>query len=54
MKYASPMYEKALLEACDIIMSGENYTIEENKDESGNRVGNVVVSAVSIFAPYFD
>ena len=49
MKYASPMYEKALLEACDIIMSGENYTIEENKDESGNSVGNVIIRALDLF-----
>ena len=55
MKYASPMYEKALLEACDIIMSGEgNFAISESKDESGNKVGDVTISASSIFAPYFD
>ncbi|MBQ4109095.1 MAG: hypothetical protein IJC80_06810 [Clostridia bacterium] len=49
MKYVSPMYEKALLEACDIIMSGENYTIEESKDESGNSIGNVIMTAFNIF-----
>ena len=49
MKYVSPMYEKALLEACDIIMSGENYTIEENKDESGNAIGNVIMRAIDLF-----
>ena len=49
MKYVSPMYEKALLEACDIIMSGENYTIEESKDESGNSVGNVILGAFDLF-----
>ncbi len=49
MKYVSPMYEKALPEACDIIMSGENYTIEESKDESGNSIGNVIMTAFNIF-----
>ena len=49
MKYVSPMYEKSLLEACDIIMSGENYTIEENKDESGNSIGNVIMTAFDLF-----
>ena len=49
MKYVSPMYEKFLLEACDIIMSGENYTIEESKDESGNSIGNVIMTAFNIF-----
>ena len=49
MKYVSPMYEKALLEACDIIMSGENYTIEETKDESGNSIGNVIMTAFDLF-----
>ena len=50
MKYVSPMYEKSLLEACDIIMSGENYTIEENKDENGNSVGNVIMTALDLFS----
>ena len=49
MKYVSPMYEKSLPEACDIIMSGENYTIEDSKDESGNSIGNVIMSAFNIF-----
>ena len=49
MKYASPMYEKALPEACDIIMSGENYTVEETKDKSGNSVGNVIMRAIDLF-----
>ena len=55
MKYASPKYETSPIDVRDIIMSGEgNFTISESKDESGNRVGDVVVSAGSIFAPYFD
>ena len=49
MKYVSPIYEKSLLEACDIIMSGENYTIEEIKDESGSTIGNVIMSAINLF-----
>ncbi|MBO5378755.1 MAG: hypothetical protein J6A90_00345 [Clostridia bacterium] len=49
MKYVSPMYEKALLDISDIIMSGENYTIEENKDESGNSIGNVIIGAIDLF-----
>ncbi|MBO5378804.1 MAG: hypothetical protein J6A90_00595 [Clostridia bacterium] len=50
MKYVSPMYEKALLEASDILMSGEiKYTIEETKDESGNSVGNVIMGAFDLF-----
>ena len=44
------MYEKALLEASDILMSGEiKYTVEETKDESGNSIGNVIVSAFDLF-----
>ena len=49
MKYASPVYEKTLLEACDIIMSGENYTTEETKDENGSSVGNVLMRALDLF-----
>ncbi len=50
MKYVSPMYEKALLEASDIIMSGEiKYTVEETKDESGNSVGNIIMTAFNLF-----
>ena len=49
MKYVSPKYECTLLEACDIIMSGENYTIEESKDESGNSIGNVILGAFDLF-----
>ena len=50
MKYVSPMYEKALLEASDILMSGEiKYTVEETKDESGNSIGNVIMSAFDLF-----
>ena len=55
MKYASPKYEVSQIDMRDIIMSGEgNFTISESKDESGNRVGDVMISAGSIFAPYFD
>ena len=55
MKYASPKYEVSQIEARDIIMSGElSYTVNESKDESGNKVGDVVVSAGSIFRQYFD
>ena len=55
MKYASPKYEVSQIEACDIIMSGEgNFTISESKDESGNRVGDVTISAGSIFGQYFN
>ena len=50
MKYVSPMYEKALLEVSDILMSGEiKYTIEETKDESGNSIGNVILGAFDLF-----
>ena len=44
MKYASPMYEKALLEACDIIMSGE---VTMNKNEDGS--ADYIINASSIF-----
>ncbi len=49
MKYASPKYETSPIDVRDIIMSGENYTIEENKDESGNSVGNVIMRALDLF-----
>ena len=55
MKYASPKYERTELFVSDILMSGEgNFTISESKDEIGNRVGDITISAGSIFAPYFD
>ena len=55
MKYVSPKYETSQIEARDIIMSGEgNFTISESKDESGNKIGDVVVNANSIFAQYFN
>ena len=55
MKYVSPKYESTALEINDIIMSGEgNFTISESKDESGNRVGDVMISAGSIFGQYLD
>ena len=49
MKYISPKYECAELLVSDILMSGENYTIEENKDENGNSVGNVIMRALDLF-----
>ena len=50
MKYVSPKYESTALEANDIIMSGEgNFTISESKDENGNSVGNVIMSALDLF-----
>ncbi len=55
MKYVSPKYESTALEVNDIIMSGEpSYTINEGGDDDGNKVGDVMISAGSIFAPYFD
>jgi hypothetical protein len=55
MKYVSPKYESFALEVNDIIMSGEgNFTISESKDEIGNKIGDISISAGSIFAPYFD
>ena len=55
MKYASPKYEVSPIDMRDIIMSGEgNFTISESKDESGNKIGDVVVSAGNIFGQYFD
>ena len=44
MKYASPVYEKTLLEACDIIMSGE-VIMNENDDGSAD----FIIIASSIF-----
>ena len=44
MKYASPAYEKALPEACDIIMSGE-VIMNENADGSAD----FIINASSIF-----
>ena len=49
MKYASPKYERTELFVSDILMSGENYTIEETKDESGNSVGNIIMRALDLF-----
>ena len=51
MKYVSPMYEKSLLDISDIIMSGEKqYSISESKDENGNSVGNVIMTALDLFS----
>ena len=44
MKYVSPIYEKSLLEACDIIMSGE---VIMNKNEDGS--ADYIINASSIF-----
>ena len=44
MKYVSPIYEKALLEASDILMSGE-VIMNENADGSAD----FVINASSIF-----
>ncbi|MBQ4108561.1 MAG: hypothetical protein IJC80_04080 [Clostridia bacterium] len=44
MKYVSPMYEKALLEASDILMSGE-VIMNENADGSAD----FVINASSVF-----
>ncbi len=55
MKYVSPIYEISLLEASDILMSGEaDYTISESKDESGNVIGDVTINASGIFKQYFN
>ncbi len=55
MKYASPKYEMSQIDMRDIIMSGEgNFTISESKDENGNKVGDVMISAGSIFGQYFN
>ena len=44
MKYASPMYEKALLDISDIIMSGE---VIMNKNEDGS--ADFIINTSSIF-----
>lgn len=50
MKYISPKYERAELYVSDILMSGEiKYTVEETKDESGNSVGNIIMTAFNLF-----
>ena len=49
MKYVSPKYERTKLLVSDILMSGENYTVEEARDESGNSVGNVIMRALDLF-----
>jgi hypothetical protein len=55
MKYVSPKYESTALEVNDIIMSAEpSYTINEGSDNDGNRVGDVTISAGSIFGQYFN
>lgn len=55
MKYVSPIYEITVLDASDIIMSAEpSYTVNESQDENGNKVGDITISAGSIFAQYFN
>ena len=49
MKYVSPMYEKALPEACDIIMSGE-VIMNENADGSAD----FIINASSVFGKFFN
>ena len=49
MKYASPMYEKVLLDISDIIMSGE-VIMNENADGSAD----FVINASSIFGKLFN
>ena len=44
MKYVSPKYECTLLEACDIIMSGE---VIMNKNEDGS--ADFIINTSSIF-----
>ena len=44
MKYASPVYEKVLLDISDIIMSGE---VTMNKNEDGS--ADYIINASSIF-----
>ena len=44
MKYVSPLYEKALLDINDIIMSGE---VIMNKNEDGS--ADFIINASSIF-----
>ena len=44
MKYVSPLYEKALLDINDIIMSGE---VRMNKNEDGS--ADFIINASSIF-----
>ena len=49
MKYVSPMYEKALPEACDILMSGEVI-----KNENADGSADFIINASSIFGQFFD
>ena len=49
MKYVSPIYEKTLLEACDIIMSGE-VIMNENADGSAD----FIINASSVFGKLFN
>ena len=53
MKYVSPKYEISLLEASDIIMSGEGYIINEST-VNGEKIGDVVIDASGIFTSYFN
>ena len=54
MKYVSPKYEISLLEASDILMSGEGYTINESTSSGGEKIGDVIIDASGIFSPYFN
>ena len=55
MKYVSPKYEVSSFDLCDIIMSAEpSYTVNEGSDENGNKIGDVVINAGSIFSQYFN
>ena len=49
MKYVSPMYEKALLDISDIIMSGE-VIMKENADGSAD----FIINASSVFGKLFN
>ena len=55
MKYVSPKYEVAPIDACDVIMSAEaGYTVNESVDESGVKIGDITINEGSLFRKYFN
>lgn len=49
MKYITPKYERAVIEAEDILTASSTQEPEYQVEEKGNGQGNVIVNALSLF-----
>lgn len=49
MRYEAPKYEISAFESEEVLASSENYEINEGTDESGNKTGNVIMTAFNLF-----